>query len=85
MGTPQYVDAGMLTGNIDAGGYSSSIYPIYIFVKFLKSGTYTTGIVSEFCAIASSLPGTYSSRTRAVIRKRIIEFFKMIIHPVRQI
>ena len=33
MGTPQYVDAGMLTGNIDAGGYSSSIDPFCIFVK----------------------------------------------------
>ena len=85
MGTPQYVDAGMLTGNIDAGGYSSSIYNIYIFVKFQRKWNVNYMLVSEFCTSASSLPGTYSSRTRAVIRKRVIEFFKMIIHPVRQI
>ena len=34
MGTPQYVDVGGLTGSTDTGGYSSSIYPISLFLKF---------------------------------------------------
>ena len=86
MGTPQYVDAGMLTGNIDAGGYSSSIYNLSHphICKIFKKWNVHYIPVSEFCPSTSSFPGMYLSCKRVMIRKRIIEFFQRLVHTERR-